>query len=300
MNKINVLSLFDGLAGARIALDRLNIPCNYYASEIDKYAIQVSDDNYPDIIRLGDVRELSTLSLPKIDLLIGGSPCTNFSFAGKRAGMTTKCKEEILDLNHYLQLKKDNFKFEGQSYLFWEYMRIKHELMERNPDLYFLLENVMMVDKWKQVLSKAISVEPIQINSALVSAQNRKRLYWTNIEGIEQPEDKGITFQQILDSDEARIKKSYALTRTYFKKGGEATRQRNFIKCQRPIAWIDDVNTRWLTPNECERLQTVPLNFTACVSNTQRFMMLGNGWNVDTIVHMFRNIPWFLLGDSNG
>lgn len=197
---MNVLSLFDGMSCGHIALDRAGIPVdNYYASEIDKHAISVSEHNYPNIIRLGDVRELDVDSLPHIDILIGGSPCTNFSFAGKRSGMTTKCKVEILDLEHYLKLKDDGFKFEGQSYLFWEYMRIKNALQKRNPDLIFLLENVMMTKKWEAILTGAIGVEPIMINSALVSAQNRKRLYWTNIEGIEQPEDKKILLRDILE-----------------------------------------------------------------------------------------------------
>ncbi len=436
---LNVLSLFDGMSCGRIALERAGIPIdNYYAAEIDKFAIQVSTANYPNIIRLGDVRDLDTSTLPHIDVLIGGSPCTNFSFAGKRAGMTTKCKMEILDLDHYLQLKKDNFHFEGQSYLFWEYMRIKHDLQERNPDIIFLLENVMMVDKWKRVLSAAIGVEPVQINSARVSAQNRKRLYWTNIEGIEQPADKGILLRDILetgdlsgyshsdaaldymdrevsdgrnhwerghhfDSEEDKATtlvsnlqkgipynmlmdkrplvvpeatkkgftliepgdcfdltyktsktrrgrnmkdKSNCMTSGEFgfmvyepksavivgrKLGDDGKRDDNnpdlkLTQCletakdgtksrcltsvtkdtlvtnlpdgRYPDAYNtleDTVHYRKLTPRECERLQTMPEDYTACVSDSQRYKMLGNGWTVDVIAHMFLNIPWFLL-----
>jgi len=152
-------------------------------------------------------------TLGKIDLLIGGSPCQSFSFAGKRKGMSTKDEVEILSMDQYLELKEQNFEFEGQSYLFWEYMRILTDLRKINPDVKFLLENVMMGEKWEKVLSKAIGVNPIEINSALVSAQNRKRLYWTNIgmkpaglfgdleSIIVQPKDKGILLKDILESE---------------------------------------------------------------------------------------------------
>lgn len=386
---MNVLSVFDGMSCGRIALERAGIPVdNYYASEIDRFAISVSSNNYPDIIRLGDVRELDVQVLPHIDLLIGGSPCTNFSFAGKRAGMTTKCKEEILDLDHYLQLKQDGFEFVGQSYLFWEYMRIKRDLQKLNPKLIFLLENVMMSEKWKAVLSNAIGHRPIMINSALVSAQNRKRLYWTNIEAIEQPEDKGIMLRDILETgdmseyehtkegmdymnrtvsggrnhwdfahhSESDNDKSACLTANMWRgvpynvlidqrpllvpksanivgrrlndagKREDENLDLNLVQCletakdpnksrclssvskdtlvtnlpegRYPDAYNtleDTVHYRKLTPLECERLQTVPDNYTAGVSNSQRYKMLGNGWTVDVIAHMFRNIPWFLF-----
>ena len=113
----------------------------------------------------------------KIDLCIGGSPCQSFSFAGKRKGMSTKCETEILTLEHYLELKNEGYEFEGQSYLFWEFMRLLNEVKPK----YFLLENVIMGERWEKVLSKAIGVNPIEINSALVSAQHRRRLYWTHI-----------------------------------------------------------------------------------------------------------------------
>lgn len=381
---MNILSLFDGLSSGMIALERAGIPVdNYYASEIDKYAIDVSNVNYPNIIRLGDVREIDPSTVPKIDILLGGSPCTNFSFAGKRAGMTTKCKEEILNIDHYLQLKNDGFEFEGQSYLFWEYVRIKIYLEKRNPDLYFLLENVMMSDKWKNVLNKAINALPIEINSALVSAQNRKRQYWTNIEGVEQPEDKEILLQDILetgdmstyehtqkaidymnrevsdgrnhwdfahhsDSDsnkpacvvanfkkgvpynvliDRRDIKSASIYGRRLKPDGkrgssndlpliqclETSTNPTKSRCLTTVSkdtlltnlpegrHIDAYNTlkenvhyRKLTPIECERLQTVPDNYTACVSNSNRYKILGNGWTIDVIAHILKNVPWFL------
>jgi DNA (cytosine-5)-methyltransferase 3A len=193
---MNVLSLFDGMSCGHQALDRIGIKVdNYYASEIDKYAIQITMKNYPDTIQIGDVTKVNGHELPKIDLLLGGSPCQSFSFAGRRAGMSTKDQQEILTLEHYLQLKEENYEFEGQSYLFWEYMRLLNEV----KPTYFLLENVIMSKKWKDILSQAIGCEPIMINSSLLSAQNRKRLYWTNIEGVTIPEDRGILLKDILE-----------------------------------------------------------------------------------------------------
>ena len=213
-NKLNVLSLFDGMSCGQQALERsgFNIE-NYYASEIDKYSIQVTMANYPNTIQLGSVVNVDGYSLPKIDLLLGGSPCQSFSFAGKRKGMSTKDEQEILTLDHYLQLNSEDYEFEGQSYLFWEYMRLLNELRSKNPNVYFLLENVEMGEKWEKVLNKAIGVKGIHINSSLVSAQNRKRIYWTNI-GLEQsglfgdyesiikqPKDKRLLLKDILENE---------------------------------------------------------------------------------------------------
>jgi DNA (cytosine-5)-methyltransferase 3A len=172
---MNVLSLFDGMSCGRIALERLGIQVdNYYASEIDKYAIQVSQANYPDIIQVGDVTELDTSTLPKIDLVMGGSPCQGFSFAGK-------------------QLAFDD----PRSALFFEFVRCVKELKPK----YFLLENVRMKKEYLDVISEYMGVEPIMINSALVSAQNRVRYYWTNIPGIEQPEQRGMVLRDILETN---------------------------------------------------------------------------------------------------
>ena len=204
---MNVLSLFDGMSCGQQALERSGIKVDkYFASEIDKYAIKVTMANYPNTIQIGSVTDVDGYKLDKIDLLIGGSPCQSFSFAGKRKGMSTKDEQEILTLEHYLELKEQGYEFEGQSYLFWEYMRLLNEV----KPTYFLLENVLMGEKWEKVLTKAIGVKPIMINSALVSAQNRKRLYWTNIgmnasglfgdleSIIEQPKDKRILLKDVL------------------------------------------------------------------------------------------------------
>lgn len=209
---INVLSLFDGCSCGQQALDRLGIKVdNYFASEIDKYAIQATMANYPNTKQLGSVVDVDGYSLPQIDLLCGGSPCQSFSFAGKRKGMSTKDEQQVLTLEHYLQLKSEGFEFEGQSYLFWEFIRLLKETKPR----YFFLENVMMGEKWEKVLTKAIGVNPIEVNSSLVSAQSRRRLYWTNIGMSESglfgdmesyitlPRDKKIFLRDILEKDVA-------------------------------------------------------------------------------------------------
>lgn len=211
---MNILSLFDGMSCAQIALIEQGVKIDtYYASEIDKHAIGQTQFNFPNTIQLGSVVNVDVSELKHIDILFGGSPCQSFSFAGKRKGMSTKCETEILTLEHYLELKSDGFEFEGQSYLFWEYMRILTDIRKYNPNVLFLLENVEMGEKWEKVLTKAIGIDGLHINSALLSAQNRKRIYWTNIgikqqglfgdfyPGIPQPKDKGILLRDILESD---------------------------------------------------------------------------------------------------
>lgn len=186
----------------QIALRDMGItPEVYYASEVDKFAIAQTQLNFPDTIQLGDVRLVDPTQLGHIDLLIGGSPCQSFSFAGKRVGMATKENEKVLTLDRYLELKEQGFEFEGQSYLFWEYMRILTELRRLNPNIKFLLENVKMKKEWEAVLTEAIGVPGVHINSALVSAQNRKRIYWTNIGGIAQPEDRGLLLRDVLQTE---------------------------------------------------------------------------------------------------
>jgi DNA (cytosine-5)-methyltransferase 3A len=306
--------------------------------------------------------------------LIGGSPCQNFSFAGKRKGMTANKESiEITTLEQYLELKENDFIFDGQSYLFWEYIRILKEVMPK----YFLLENVVMEKKWEKIISEILDVEPIMINSSLVSAQNRKRLYWTNIPNIEQPIDKNITWGDVREHGvnnqsyyytdkalqwlghvsrdkkkvlkvhhddekmqmiEASHHKKYSNQRFFgivdFPSDEEcvgAMRGRYIIdgkrqdgkektsgKTKQYIEFRYDGKTnclttvskdnivvpftlpnrvpadefffRYITPLECERLQTLPDNYTSVVSATQRYKMIGNGWTVDVISHILSNI----------
>ena len=194
MKPINVISLFDGKACGRIALDRANIPvANYFASEVDKWAMQVAKENWPGIEHVGDVTKVAGWDFPKIDLLMGGSPCQGFSFAGKQL----------------------NFE-DPRSKLFFEFVRIKQEA---NPT-YFFLENVRMKKESQDVISKLLGVEPIKLNSSLVSAQNRNRLYWTNIPYFGPPQDKGIFLKDIIidgavDGRMTTKDKAYALTASY-------------------------------------------------------------------------------------
>ena len=183
---IRVWSLFDGMSCASIVLKELNIDVScFISSEIDRHAIKVEKQNFPNMIQVGSVTDINVSELVKKygapDFLCGGSPCQSFSFSGKMNGMSTAQGEEIYTLNRYLELKSQGFEFEGQSYLFWEYMRILTELRNYNQNIYFFLENVEMLDKWERCLSHAIGVRGVHINSALVSAQNRKRIYWSNI-----------------------------------------------------------------------------------------------------------------------
>ena len=174
---INVLSLFDGISCGMVALERAGIKVNkYFASEIDENAIAISKKNYKDIIRLGDVTKWREWDLPEIDLVIAGSPCQGFSKAGKML----------------------NFK-DPQSMLFFEFVDILNDIKLKNPDVFFLLENVKMKSEWRDVITSYLEVKPIEINSKLVSAQNRERLYWTNIPNVKLPEDKGIYLLDILE-----------------------------------------------------------------------------------------------------
>lgn len=286
----SVLSLFDGMSCGQIALNRAGIKYdNYFASEIDKHAIKVTQTNYPNTIQLGDVTKVFAKDLPKIDLLIGGSPCQGFSFAGK--GL--------------------NFE-DPRSKLFFEFVRLKNETQPK----YFLLENVKMKKEYQDIISSYLGVEPIMINSNLVSAQNRVRYYWTNIPITEMPTDKGILLKDIIENGFIDRSKAYCIDANYWK-GGNFTQY--YTKARRQLVFKDKAQTilstiykenaksmmqrkklglvvsdgdyaRKLTPIECERLQTVPDNYTKCVSDTQRYKMLGNGWTVDVIAHIFGSL----------
>lgn len=359
---MNVLSLFDGISCGRSALERAGIEISkYYASEIDKYAIQIAQKNYPDTIQLGDVTELKGNKLPKIDLLIGGSPCQGFSFAGKQL----------------------NF-IDPRSRLFFEYVRV----LEETKPKYFLLENVRMKKEYQDIITKYLGVHPIEINSSLVSAQSRKRLYWTNIPYFLEPEDKGIMLNDIVLDDvmpvalhnlyggfnekavrvfeeksptlrtaaggghiPSFVNKAFGCAiRGRYKEDGSThqvtepngtekanaltTVQKDSMKLvlsKKALEYMDrevkggrnhwdfkhhsDINNdksatvvanffkgvpynvfkdwnciRKFHPIECERLQTLPDNYTEGVSNSQRYKMLGNGWTVDVIAHILKEL----------
>jgi DNA-cytosine methyltransferase len=313
---MNVLSLFDGMSCGQIALEKAGVKVDkYFASEIDKHAIKVTQSNYPNTIQLGPVEFVTKEMINnEIDLLIGGSPCQGFSFAGKQ-----------LNFN------------DSRSRLFFEFVRLLKNLKPK----YFMLENVKMKKEYQDIISKYLSCEPIEINSNLVSAQNRKRLYWTNIPNITQPENKKIYLADILEHGVCDRDKSFRLDDNYWKgtnveqymkksrrqiafterRTEEAKRIRREFKKKygkdfsprraKELQPRDDGKMncltanyslkehtiideklcyRKLTPIECERLQTVPENYTKFVSNTQRYKMLGNGWTVDVIKHIFKGL----------
>jgi len=292
----NVLSLFDGMSCGQIALNRTGVSYgDYFASEIDDYGIKVTMSNYPNTIQLGSVIGVNGDNLPKIDLLIGGSPCQSFSFAGKLKGMSTLDDIKITSLEQYLELKNDGFQFEGQSYLFWEYVRILNEVKPK----YFLLENVIMKKEWESVITEALGVEPIEISSSKFVPQARRRLYWTNIPNIEQPKQSEYNINDFIEGEGFasscgvdRIFKRKeifnTLTATYWK--GIRGSGRPAISTKE--GFLDDNRDahRMLTPEECEKIQSVPLGYTDYVSKTQRYKMLGNGWTVDVISHIFSYI----------
>lgn len=273
--KLNVLSLFDGMSCGQIALERAGIEVgNYYASEIDKYAIKVTQNNYPNTIQLGDVTLINTDDLPKIDLLIGGSPCQGFSFAGKQ-----------LNFN------------DPRSRLFFEFVKILRSVKPK----YFPLENVKMKKESQDVISEYLGVEPIEINSSLVSGQSRSRLYWTNIPNVTTPKDRGILFSDIVnDSYEFKTPSKWAYSYWGDKRKIDTLRA---IKSHKSFClttnrshpknyYLNEDRTmmRMLERDEVEKLQTVPAGYTDSVSKTQAHKMLGNGWTVDVIAHIFKGV----------
>jgi site-specific DNA-cytosine methylase len=311
---MNVLSLFDGISCGRIALERAGIPVEkYYASEVDKYAEKISEANYPDIIRLGDVTKWREWDIEQPDLICAGSPCQGFSFAGKQLNFS-----------------------DPRSSLFFEFVNILNHYKTK----YFFLENVKMKKEYQDIISQLVGCQPIEINSSLVSAQNRKRKYWTNIPGIDQPDNKGITLIDIIDYDAdepahtlsenamARMaRKKYSKPRVMPQKTGTINTKNNSgqlsldsgttlipvgifqrgrgnnpggiraidgkVPCLTSNSWehnnflVMGQKYRKLTPLECERLQTLPDNYTSAVSNSQRYHAIGNGWTVDVISWIF-------------
>ena len=312
---MNVVSTFDGISCGKTALERAGIKIDkYLASEIDENAIAISEKNHKDIIRLGDVTKWHEWDLPKIDLVIGGSPCQGFSRAGK-------CL---------------NFE-DPRSRLFFEYVDILNDIRKKNPDVLFLLENVKMKTEWKDVISSYLGVRPIEINSKLVSGQNRSRLYWTNIPNVTLPDDKGINLIDILEdvpiddtyiehegiffergiSEASRnlvrkvdgeIRISQSTNKGYIvaengdginlsfptsksRRGRVIKRKSSTLDCACNICVLHNGAIRRFTQRELERLQTLPEGYTDGFSKAVAQKAIGNGWTVDVIAHIFTHIP---------
>ena len=281
---MNILSLFDGISAGRLALERAGVTVDkYYASEVDKYAMQVSNKNFPDIIQLGDITKWREWDIDwgSIDMVIGGSPCQGFSFAGKQL----------------------NFE-DPRSKLFFDFVDICHRVTDENPKMKFFLENVRMKKEFQDVISGYMGIEPVMINSSLVSAQNRVRFYWTNIPNVTQPEDRSIVLSDIIEDS---VDDKYYLTAEaidymgrlrngkqrweYHKNpldGKAACLTANMYKGV-PYGVVNEL-MRKLTPIECERLQTFPDQWTEGISNSQRYKALGNSWTVDVIAHIFKGL----------
>lgn len=293
---MNVLSLFDGISCGQVALNRLGIKVdNYFASEIESKAIQVTQKNYPNTLQLGDVTKIDKNvleSLPPIDLYIAGSPCQDLSVY--KLGTTG---------SEGLEGKKSN--------LFYQYERIMNEVKPK----YFLLENVPMEKQWEELITEILGVEPITINSELVSAALRKRLYWTNIPLKELPEDKGLVLNDITVPSHL-VPEKYWYDRPFTYNGDDKKvqctmegkgwhRQMKEVynlnnKCNTLLAdgggghrvkkIYQDGRCRKLMPIEYERLQTLPDNYTEGVSDSARYSAVGNGWTVDVIAHIFKGL----------
>jgi len=301
---IKVLSLFDGISCGMVALERAGIKVDeYYASEIDKYAIKVSEKNYPNIKHIGDVTKVKGRDLPKIDLLIGGSPCQGLSSS-----------------NVYLKDGEYGVNGTGKSRLFWEYVRAFKTIKPK----YFLFENVASMRKEDiKIITEQLGVQPVKIDSILFSAQIRRRLYWTNIPiNVPLERQTDIKLENILQTE-------LALDRYYLKEGtvkyilsqgtggwrsGNLQINPTFSRPVVASCWKmhradtdtyistthqpqNRTNIRKLTPLECERLQTLPDNYTFLENINSiskldkiRYECIGNGWTVDVIVHIFKNM----------
>lgn len=311
---MNILSLFDGISCGRIATERAGFKINnYYASEVDNNAIEVTQSNYPNTIQLGDINNIDLTKLPKIDLILAGSPCQGFSKAGK--GL--------------------NFE-DPRSKLFFKFIEILEYIKtNNNPDVKFLLENVVMKKEWSNVITEYIGVEPLEINSVLLIPQNRPRLYWTNIEGVDKPKDKQIKLKDILDNvdttnyidykglkvdnnisedslklidnvnGEIRIsqatKQGYIIANegdginlsfpTSKTRRGRVTKEKSScLDCSCDINVYINNSIRNFNINEIEKLQTLPIGYTNILEEPKRKKAIGNGWTVDIIVHILKHM----------
>lgn len=298
---LNVLSLFDGISCGQVAFERAGIGIeNYYASEIEESAIKVTQTNYPETVQLGDITKISEKLLDQLnkpDIVIGGSPCQDLSNYKYDRGEVTGLNGE-------------------KSGLFYEYIRILNYIRPR----YFLLENVAsMDDVWKDLISEVLGVKPIMINSALLSAQERKRYYWTNIPGVTQPNDKGIVIKDIIQNA-SEVSSKYWYNRDFVYNGDDSKVQCTLLgtglmrnmrevynqnsKCNTLLCDGDggnrqkkvyqDGRCRKFTPLEYERMQTLQDNYTACICDSKRYTGVGNGWTVDIIAHILKELKKYI------
>lgn len=306
MKPLTALSLFDGISCGRVALQRLGIPIEtYYTSEIDKYAVAISDYHFPDTVKLGDVTawESWDIDFSQIDLILGGFPCQSWSANGHLKGIE-----------------------DTRGQLVYPMLKILERVRQANPDVKFLFENVNMKQQFRDFLTELIQIEPVLINSALLSAQNRERLYWTNIPIDNQPEDLGLSMDDILESERVLPSLYYDVEADYTGKStghvadlhininqSEKRVYSSDYKCptlttmqggnRQPKVMIGEVDEehiiRRLTPLECERLQTLKDNYTSkgfmndkvvSISNSQRYKTVGNGWTVDVIAHILQRL----------
>lgn len=281
MKPINVFLICNGMGCGQIALRESSIPIKaYYSSEINQHAIKVTQKNFPKTIQLGDVTKIKGKNLPKIDLILAGTPCQGLSRANtKRQNLT-----------------------DPRSALFFQFVRLLHELKPK----YFLLENVVMDQETQDIISEILGVKPILIDSARVSAQHRERLYWSNIPGITQPKNKKITFAEAIGVPGAicggfhgrKTKTSNGKylqlinTRTDGKCNCLTTNPRTTLVMKEHVSgkFAHEVEHRFLTPEEYEKMQNVPVGFTAGVAKSNRRTMLGNGWTIGVISHILSNL----------
>lgn len=280
MKGITVLSLFDGISCGMIALERAGIKVEkYIAFEIEHNAIKISQKNYPDIIHEGDVTKADFTKYKGVDLIIGGSPCQNLSCAGDGKGLDGVA-----------------------SRLFYDFVRA---IYEAQPKWFMLENNATMTKENQDIITEIMGVEPIYINSNLVSAQERKRLYWTNIPNIQQPEDRGLYLRDIVQPREEKTKyeiyqrmlakkegtlahkKAWGQVKILDQKSRALTTSQAISNSGATNVKYSDTEYYTLTPLECERLQTLPDNYTAGFCDTQRYKTIGNGWTVEVISHIF-------------
>lgn len=301
----NIVSLFDGMSCGQIAINKYLSRDEYkwFASEVHYPSMNVTIKNFPQTVMIGDVSKITGTMLPKdIFMVVGGSPCQGFSLAGRRKGMVAKDEVEhieVTSLYQYMNLKESGFQFEGESYLFWEFIRI----VKMCKPKYFMLENVKMAKKWENIITKELGVSPIHINSNLLTAQNRDRYYWTNIPGVELPANNYTHISEVVPGAIGGWGKrgrwsitenKYNLYATTRKDGKSNCLTKS--SCGR-FAELSDGSVIPLTINQCEVLQGVPVDYTETIGvcMTERYKMLGNGWTVPVIEHIFSFIPEFHL-----